>query len=96
MCGIFQYRKKMSNVCIFSHDQVTYDIATIHSSSSYRYILVWADIRLTVKTTDPANTEHSTKAGSMLGQRRRRWANIASTFGCVESGGGGRCFRQIL
>ena len=24
----------------------------------------------------PANTRHSAKAGSMLGQRRRRWTNI--------------------
>ena len=38
----------MNNVCIFSHDQVTYDITAIDSSS----IKLWcdADIRLIVKT----------------------------------------------
>ena len=32
----------------------------------------------------PANTSLSTKVGSMLGQRRRRWPNIEPTLGWVK------------
>ena len=44
----------MINVCIFSHDQVTYDIsANIDYSSFNRQIAIWADtdIRLIVNIT---------------------------------------------
>ena len=29
---------------------------------------------------NPANTTHRSNVGRILGQRRRRWANIGSTF----------------
>ena len=36
-----------------------------------------------VRRTCPANTIHPPNAGSMLGQRRRRWANIEQALGLV-------------
>ena len=43
----------MNNVCIFSHDHITYDITAIDYSSFYRQSAIWADtyIRLIVKIT---------------------------------------------
>ena len=34
-----------------------------------------------VQATDPANTRHPPNVGTMLGQSRRRWANIVPTLG---------------
>ena len=35
-CAVFpDITRKMNNVCIFSHDEVTHDIAAVHFSSNY-------------------------------------------------------------
>ena len=40
-------------------------------------------------SSGPANTTHRPNAGPMLGQRRRRWANIGPALGrCVVFAGG--------
>ena len=53
MCCIFTNRKKMNNVCIFSHVQVTHGIAVIQRNSNDSNGAIWADIdiRLIVKIT---------------------------------------------
>ena len=49
MCVFSNIARKMNNVCIFSHDQVTHDITAVHCSLS----AIWADtgIHLIVKIT---------------------------------------------
>ena len=37
-------------------------------------------MKLFTSTSIPANTKHSSSAGLMLAQRRRRWANIKLTL----------------
>ena len=54
MCCIFPYRKKMNNVCIFSHDQVTFLCYNCHRLQfNYNESAIWADtdIRLIATIT---------------------------------------------
>ena len=41
--------RKINNVCIFSHDQITYDITVIDCSSNYRSSAIWADTNIRLK-----------------------------------------------
>ena len=56
-CAAFSHiTRKMNNVCIFSHDEVTHDITAVHFSSNYSWSAIswiWTDIdiRRIVKTT---------------------------------------------
>ena len=43
-CAVFSnIARQMNNVCIFSYDQFTHNITTIHCSSNYIKSVIWTD-----------------------------------------------------
>ena len=86
MC-VFQYCYAVCMLCLYLGQYISISVVTstvssallgLFHTSCYIYLCL-ADSQSGGCT--PANTGHSPNVVSMLGQRRRRWANIETTLG---------------